>query len=101
MFYAESLHTAIGYIKAMFGLNGAHFIDKTAWFYLRDNIYFFVGAVIFSVPVMELIYSKIKVNQRGSFAVGIIKVILYTGAFLLTVSYLITNSYNPFLYFNF
>lgn len=101
LFYAESLHTAIGYIKAMFGLNGAHFIDKTAWFYLRDNIYFFVGAVIFSVPVMELIYSKIKVNQRGSFAVGIIKVILYTGAFLLTVSYLITNSYNPFLYFNF
>lgn len=101
LFYAESLHTAIGYIKAMFGLNGAHFIDKTAWFYLKDNIYFFVGAVIFSVPVMELIYSKIKVNQRGSFAVGIIKVILYTGAFLLTVSYLITNSYNPFLYFNF
>ena len=95
-FSSESLSSALIYIKSMFGMHGNVFSDSTAEYLLSENL--------FSVVLMSL-------SATGAFAAlpriknfrfnTIVMSVGYLGIFILCIIYLISQTYNPFLYFRF
>jgi len=97
VFRSESLRDAVVYLRSLFGLNGNAFADGTfvGWF-TQNAILLAVGAVV-STPVFRLLAEKTKDSR----AVQALKTVGLIGLFVLSVASLVSNSYNPFIYFNF
>ena len=68
-----------------------------AIFNFVDNKYFFIAALVFSLPIAPWLKKKFSRNVIAN----IIYPVLLIGVFVLSVSYIIKGSYNPFIYFNF
>lgn len=79
------------YILTMFGINSESFIDNSFIFYLLNNLFVLIVCFVLQIPI------KLKENKFLNF----IKVLLYIILFILTISFLVRDSYNPFLYFRF
>lgn len=97
LFRAESLSDACVYLKSVFGLNGNVFSDGIFTGWLSQNIILLIIGAILCTPIIKRLSEKTK----DIFAVRIISVIGLCCLFVLSVSSLVSNSYNPFIYFNF
>ena len=84
------------YFSNMFNIFKYPFIDETFMFYFKSYFIIIVISTLLSMPIYQNI--KKKLNSRGWM---IISLILYLVFFFITVSYLVSDSYNPFLYFRF
>ena len=84
------------YFSNMFNIFKYPFIDETFMFYFKSYFIIIVISTLLSMPIYQNI--KNKLNSRGWM---IISLILYLVFFFITVSYLVSDSYNPFLYFRF
>jgi alginate O-acetyltransferase complex protein AlgI len=94
-FSIESLTVAIDYLKVMFFISGNSILDSTALYFLSTHIVLLVVLFIASTPLPSKIFNKIKKSN-------IYLPTLINGLMLfLALSYLVTESYNPFLYFRF
>lgn len=96
------------FAKIMFFASGNSLIDKGFFNVLINHGFILAVAIIISAPVYKLLTAKIeniiKTSSHGK-AVAIthaaVAMCFYTGLFIITVSYLVNDSYNPFLYFRF
>ena len=97
IFRAESIGDAVNYISSMFGMNDNVFADGmfTGWF--SQNIILLGFGVVLSTPAVRIFSEKTK----NSSLVGWIRSIVLVGLFVLSISNLLSSSYNPFIYFNF
>lgn len=67
----------------------------TEWiYYIRNYGMSLIIAIIFSLPLVSILYNKI---ERFKW----IKTIILMGIFIVSVAYLVDATYNPFLYFRF
>ena len=96
-FRAESLGLAIDYLKALTGINSNGIIDNKAIMYFSENKYFYLFAIIFSMPVTEWIKDKFPKSKMLDFLYPVVMIFF----FVTSVSYIIKGAYNPFIYFNF
>lgn len=97
IFRAINLGDAILYIKAMFGIGAKGIIDKAVFAYIAQNWVYYVFALIGCAPIMPWIDKKLANNKawQAVYAVGMVVV------FVVSVSFISNNAYNPFIYFNF
>ena len=97
IFRAINLGDAILYIKAMFGIGAKGIIDKAVFAYIAQNWIYYVFALIGCAPIMPWIDKKLANNKawQAVYAVGMVVV------FVVSVSFISNNAYNPFIYFNF
>ncbi|MEG0908823.1 MAG: MBOAT family O-acyltransferase, partial [Bacilli bacterium] len=79
------------FFKNLFGLNDIPFIDKTFIYYFFNYLPILIVSVIASIP---LNLDKYKINYK-------LVIIIYIVLFIISISYLVADSYNPFLYFRF
>ncbi len=91
IFAFEDISDGITYLQKMF-ING-NILDNHFIFYIRNYYIFFIFGILFSMPIIK----RIKRNK----VINILIVIIVTFLFILTVSSLVGDSYNPFLYFRF
>lgn len=96
-FYYTDLSQGLVHIGAMFGSNISGFIDGNTIFSIKDNILLIPLCVISSVPLFSNINNKLSSNK----AYQVLKPIMLLGVFILTVIYLVGQTFNPFLYFRF
>ena len=96
-FRADNLALAINYMSYLFGLAGNSFLDDQAKLYFMENKYFYLIAIIFSMPVMEWLNNKFQNSRLISYSYSIFIFIL----FITAISYIVKGAYNPFIYFNF
>ena len=103
IFRAETLGTGIGYIGTMFGLTGAAAYSPITLFYLHENWVFIAFAVIYSTSLFKKIRDGIADGggQAGETILTLGGTLVYLALFIVSVSYLVIGSYNPFIYFNF
>lgn len=96
-FRANSVGDALLYLKTMFGLNNNVFIDKVVIDYLAQNIVVIIIGVVLCTPVVKILSTKLKKYQLFNYAsvCGLICL------FALSLSSIISSTYNPFIYFNF
>ncbi len=95
-FSIENLGDAFSYLKVMFGFSGHALYDKTSMYYLMSYGLLLILGVICSTPLLKQIQMTLKSTKWG----GLLLVVQVT-LLLLSTAYLVTTTYNPFLYFRF
>jgi alginate O-acetyltransferase complex protein AlgI len=90
IFAIEDASKLISYLKTMFGLNGK-VIDSNFSYLFRNYIIIIILGIIFSIPF------KKSNNKALKYVTGIAVIIL----FIITITMIISDTYNPFLYFRF
>lgn len=95
-FRSEGITQALQYIKSMFGINGNTLCDGQTILYLREYIFYILAGAILSMPIIKL---KNKVKKIKFFNIYYILIIVLL--FIISLSYIIKGTYNPFIYFNF
>ena len=73
-------------------------MDSSAKLYFLENRYFYLGAILFSLPLKNIIGKKIDLNSK---VVDGLYTVMTLVLFMISVSYIVKGSYNPFIYFNF
>ena len=98
LFRTTTLTGCFTYLKSMFGLNSLPLIDVNFTRYISEKLIYFVAGIIFSIPTYKYLNNFINKQQKIS---CIISPALMTFLFLITISFLVKGTYNPFIYFNF
>ena len=97
IFRSDSLQDAVLYLKSVFGSNGNVFADGsfTGWF--TQNLILLIIGAFFCTPAAWIFSEK----RKDSIIFKVMKMIILAILFVLSVASLVSNSYNPFIYFNF
>lgn len=102
LFRAENLSQAVHYIKTMFAMGNASFWCQNATFYIRENALLFIIGILCAVPFFKGITEIMeKKNEKMSVLCGHLDVTVQLLLFIVSVSFLVMNAHNPFIYFNF
>ena len=83
-----------GFIKA---LTSNKFVDSAFLYYFKNYFLILVIATLFSLPV----YPKVKEKMNNTIFTSLLSISIYVILFIITLSYLVSDTYNPFLYFRF
>ena len=90
LFEIDSLNGVYNYLVSMFNLNNI-IVDKEFLYYLIPNLTLIIFAIIASTPIIKIILDKYKY----------IRIIILIFGMVLSTSFLVDASFNPFLYFRF
>ena len=101
IFNADTISDAISNIIGLFGFNKETFINNYTIYYLKSYFIILVIAIIASTPLIKKQLENMKKNKFMNKLINILEPIYIVTLLLIVTSYLIDNSYNPFLYFRF
>ena len=103
IFRADNLYQAGRFFLNMLGLNRNGFYSDVAWMLLRENWVFLLLGVVFSMPLARNMNEYLYHHPNS--AAGRCLTVLYplglAALFVVSVCYLTSGTYNPFIYFNF
>lgn len=100
IFAFDDISNVFLYLKAMFGLNEAGLFSSQALYYLGENAVLLFACAIFSIDIFKGKKLHFKTNALNNAATAV-KYAVYAAAFFMSVSFLVGETYNPFLYFRF
>ncbi len=97
LFAFDDINKGWQFLKSMFG--GAVFVDNNALYLLLSNLPMLLICAAACVPFLGNVFKKFtaKIKNAGTAA----EIIGITSVMALSAAYLISGSYNPFLYFRF
>lgn len=99
LFEFESVSGILNFLGVMFGVNAYRFIDTTAIYYMYTNAALFIIMLLCSTPIPSKVLSSTRFKSEkikiAAFSA------LYIAMMFICTSYLVNQSYNPFLYFRF
>lgn len=98
-FSSPTLTDAFHYLKVMFGAGANGIVDSQSLYILFKNLTLWIVVIAGSTPFVHRIYEN-WLRQKGRKGI-LVNGIVYAGLFLLCIAYLVTETYNPFLYFRF
>lgn len=84
-------------IKGLFGIGNISVISKESIYYLKSYFIVILIGIIGATPIMKNIVKKEKIKK----ITNILEPIYLFSILLLSTSYIIDGSFNPFLYFRF
>ncbi len=97
IFSGENINIIMENIQGLVGINGVPLITKESLYYLKSYIIIIIVGIIGSMPIMKKV-SEIKNMKK---LINIIEPIFLLILFLVSTSYIVDGSFNPFLYFRF
>lgn len=101
IFEFENTSVLFSFIKTMFGMGSNTFIDNQSIYYLYTNLFLFILAIIFSIPLSKKLFEKLICNVKFKPYAKLIVPTIYLILIFLCTTYLVNETYNPFLYFKF
>ncbi len=102
LFYYESLSDGLRHLGVMFGFVRSTLTDPTAVYYFKHCLAYLVFAVLACIPWKTAADRLPQVPGNVAKNLGrLMKPLVVTALFLLALSIIVTQSYNPFLYFRF
>ena len=99
IFAFEDLMQVKDYILTMFHLNGTNIINAEGLYYLKNYFIIIVIGIILSTPLIAKLLKKLEEKQTNIRSILITGI--YIGILVLSTASLVSDSYNPFLYFRF
>ena len=99
-FFSPTLGYAGQYLKVMFGIGAKGIFDKQGFFMIFTNWLLIVIAILASAPRGYKLLKKITGCWQSEVR-AIVTCAVYIAMFLLCIAFLVTETYNPFLYFRF
>ena len=100
-FFSPTLGYAGQYLKVMFGIGAKGIFDKLGFFMIFTNWLLIVIAILASAPRGYKLLKKITGCWQSEEVRTIVTCAVYIAMFLLCIAFLVTETYNPFLYFRF
>jgi len=106
-FYHTDLGNAVQFLGVMFGANHAPLSSAEVSIYFWNNAVFLIIALIGCTPALKWLYQKLKhwmrANSRKWVFVldNLVKPAFCICVLLMSIIFLVGQSYNPFLYFRF
>ena len=94
----SGMANAAAFYSAMFGFGEAGIWDKVATVIVKEYGWFILLGVICSLPMHIFLKDKLRIPDA---ALRIIGALLLMACTVISISYVATDSYNPFIYFNF
>lgn len=109
LFAFDDMGNVIQYLKAMFGLSGAGFVNKETMYLLLSYGVMLLILILAATPypkrwavkVKELLEKNQAKVSFGSITSAVLQLAFVAVVFLLSTAYLVDATYNPFLYFRF
>ena len=101
IFSSDNMSVALSNIKGLFGMNGEAFINDYTLHYLKSYLPVLIIALFGATPFIKILIDKLRKNKYVNNIINILEPILIVMILVVVTSYLIDNSYNPFLYFRF
>ena len=101
IFSSDNMSVALSNIKGLFGMNGETFINDYTLHYLKSYLPVLIIALFGATPFIKILIDKLRKNKYINSIINILEPILIVMILVVVTSYLIDNSYNPFLYFRF
>lgn len=104
LFRSEDLSSAIEYYKTMFSLNSAQLLDPQALQYLSQNYILLAAGILLSTPIIPIFrkrYLRSKNLSVNKIGVNILEPSFYMAVFFLSLIYVSSSTFNPFIYFRF
>jgi len=101
IFSSDNMPVALTNIKGLFGMNGEAFVNDYTLHYLKSYLPVLIIALLGSTPFIKILIDKLRKNKYVNSIINILEPILIVVILVVVTSYLIDNSYNPFLYFRF
>lgn len=96
-FFSPTLGGAVDYIQLMFGVGANGLVDSEGLYLLTTNLLLLILLVIGSTPIVHRACERVMAGRGKILA----NCVVYVAMFLLCIAYLVTETYNPFLYFRF
>lgn len=97
LFRSDTIGQAWEYLQSMFGLNGNVVVDDIALLNLMENKFIFLFAILFSAPFVKWFSVKFAKSKVVSVLYPVVLILI----FLVSISFIVKGTYNPFIYFNF
>lgn len=102
LFRSNDINSALIYIKSMFGLNLNKLTDNYIYTVFESSWIFFISAIMFSFPTTYYLHKLLKKYKLDNNIVFIIIYCLFLCTiYMISISYIVKGTYNPFIYFNF
>ncbi|MDO4529508.1 MAG: hypothetical protein Q4B55_03765 [Lachnospiraceae bacterium] len=97
LFRAESLGAAGTYFANMFGAGGVPFADADFAEFLSNGRFVLPAGILLCTPLARWVSNKVKKETLKDVVRGVLILVI----FILSVLSVVTETYNPFIYFNF
>ena len=98
-FFSSSFGQAADYIRVMFGAGAHGFADRESMYLLTSNLILWLILIFGSTPLVHFRYEHMLRSKKWN--TTIINSVVYAALFIVCIAYLVTETYNPFLYFRF
>lgn len=99
LFFSSSFGQAADYIRVMFGAGAHGFADRESMYFLTSNLILWLILIFGSTPLVHFRYEHMLRSKKWN--TTIINSVVYAALFIVCIAYLVTETYNPFLYFRF
>ena len=101
VFAIEDFSKLLPYLASMFTAKGG-FAGKEILFYLQNYGFVLAASILISTPIFPSLKKKISASGKKTKTVfSVIFALLILILFVVAVSYMVSDTYNPFLYFRF
>lgn len=106
-FRADNFPYAIEYLQTMFALNNTPLFDSTSQFYLMQYGAVLLIAIIAATPIPKWLTMKVlkyeveSANVSYRIFTGLIRAAGISLLFVISISFIVSSTFNPFIYFRF
>jgi alginate O-acetyltransferase complex protein AlgI len=100
IFAFDDMSKLESFAKIMFGFGNVPFINSNFVYYFENYFIILLISALFSTPIYSIVKEKLK-KIKFPKTLFVIVLITYVLLFIVTISYLVNDTYNPFLYFRF
>ena len=97
IFSGENANQVFENLKGLIGYKNIPFISAESIYYFKSYLIVLLVGIIGSTPIMKNIFSTQKLEKLTNIA----EPVFLIGVLILSTSYIIDGSFNPFLYFRF
>ncbi|MBR2717179.1 MAG: MBOAT family protein [Oscillospiraceae bacterium] len=101
LFRAENLGGAAAYLRSMLGLGGAGLADGQSLYLLRQYWRVLLLGALLSLPLLRSLLAALRKKLPGEAVWDALKKLALLALAALAVAFTVSNSFNPFIYFNF
>ncbi len=97
IFSGENMNDILQNLGGLVGINTSHLISAESIYYLKSYLIVIIIGVIAATPILKNIAKREKINKIANILEPIYLLIIL----IISTSYIIDGSFNPFLYFRF
>lgn len=89
------------FFRSILGFNNLSFANMQSLYYLKNYLVILIVASICSTPLLKILSEKLQNQKFFKTLINVASPICYIGLALLCSANLLSNSFNPFIYFRF